>query len=94
MSFHLYFLAIFISLWGSTHDSADCCSDHRFPAARNSFKCEHDWCMAGSSRPGGSPPPNKNPGYAGELDWKRHIDWAWLVEAGEMEKLRRGCIVT
>ena len=24
MSFHLYFFANFISLWGSTHDSADC----------------------------------------------------------------------
>ena len=24
MSFHYIFLAIFISLWGSTHDSADC----------------------------------------------------------------------
>ena len=31
MSFHLYFFAIFISLWGSTHDSADCWSDHSAP---------------------------------------------------------------
>ena len=64
MSFHLYFFAIFISLWGSTHDSADCWSAHRSSAARDSFKRVHDWCKAGWRRPGG-PPPNKNPGYAG-----------------------------
>ena len=34
MSFH-----IFVSLWGSTHDSVDCWSAHRPPAACNSFKC-------------------------------------------------------
>ena len=35
MSFHLYFFAIFISLWGSTHDSADCWSAHSW--RRNSY---------------------------------------------------------
>ena len=53
MSFHLYFFAIFISLWGSTHDSADCWSAHRSSAARGSFKRVHDWCKAGWRRPGG-----------------------------------------
>ena len=57
------FFAIFISLWGSTHDSADCWSAHRSSAARDSFKRVHDWCKAGWRRPGA--PPNKNPGYAG-----------------------------
>ena len=47
MSFHLYFFAIFISLWGSTHDSVDCKSAHRSPAARDSFKHVHDWWKAG-----------------------------------------------
>ena len=65
MSFHLYFFAIFISLWGSTHDSADCWSAHRSSAARDSLKRVHDWCKAGWRRPGAPPPPNKNPGYAG-----------------------------
>ena len=65
MSFHRYFFAIYISLWGSTHDSADCWSTHRSSAARDSFKRVHDWCKAGWRRPGAPPPPNKNPGYAG-----------------------------
>ncbi len=64
LSFHLYFFAIFISLWGSTHDSADCWSAHISSAARDSFKRVHDWCKARWRRPG-APPPNKNPGYAG-----------------------------
>ena len=58
MSFHLYFFAIFISLWGSTHDSADCCSAHRSSATRDSFKRVHDWCKAGWRRPG-DPPKQK-----------------------------------
>ena len=36
------FFVIFISLWGSTHDSVDCWSAHRSSAARDSFKREHD----------------------------------------------------
>ena len=36
-----YIFAIFISLWGSTHDSADCWSAHRYSAARDSFKRVH-----------------------------------------------------
>ena len=43
MSFHLYFSAIFISFWGSTHDSADRWSAHRSSAARDSFKRVHDF---------------------------------------------------
>ena len=58
------FFAIFISLWGSIQDSADCWSAHRSSAVRDSFKRVHDWCKAGWRRPG-APPPNKNPGYAG-----------------------------
>ena len=42
MSFHLYLFAIFISLWGSTHDSAHCWSAHRSSATRDSFKRVHD----------------------------------------------------
>ena len=60
MSFHLYFFAIFISLWGSTHDSADCWSAHRSSAARDSFKRVHDWCKAGWRRPGAPPPKQKS----------------------------------
>ena len=41
MSFLLYFVAIFILLWGSTHDSVDWWSAHRPPAARDSFKRVH-----------------------------------------------------
>ena len=59
MSFHLYFFAIFISLWGSTHDSADCWSAHRSSAARASFKRVHDWCKVGWRRPGAPPPPKQ-----------------------------------
>ena len=62
MSFHLYLFAIFISLWGSIHVSADCWSAHRSLAARDSFKRVHG--MAGWRRP--RSPPNKNPGYAGD----------------------------
>ena len=36
------FFVIFISLWGSTHDSAYCWSAHISPAARDSFKRELD----------------------------------------------------
>ena len=50
-----YFFAIF-PLWGSTHNSADCWSAHRSPAARDSFKRRHDWCKAGWCRPGAPPP--------------------------------------
>ena len=52
MPFHLYLFAIFILLWGSTHDSADCWSAHRSSAARDSFKRVHGWCKAGWRRPG------------------------------------------
>ena len=48
----LYFLAIFFDL-GSTHDSTDCWSAHRSPAARESFKRVHDLCKAGWHRPSG-----------------------------------------
>ena len=44
--------AIFISLWDSTHDSADCWSAHRPPAARDSFKRVHERCEAGWRRSG------------------------------------------
>ena len=67
MSFYLYFIAIFISLWGSTHDSADCWSAHRSSAARDIFKRVHDWCKAGWRRPG-APPQQKC--------WLRR--WVWL----------------
>ena len=69
MSFHLYFFAIFISLWGSTHDSADCwtgaLTDPRLPATASNV-CTTDARLGGVGR---VPPPNKNPGYAGD----RHI---------------------
>ena len=47
MPFHPYLFAIFISLWASTHDSADCWSAHRSPAVRDSFKRVHDRCKVG-----------------------------------------------
>ena len=56
---------IFFSLWGSIHDSADCWSAHRSPAARDSFKVQT--CaplMRGCVALAGCP-PNKNPVYAG-----------------------------
>ena len=56
MSFHLYFFAIFISLWGSTHDSAD-----RWSATASNV-CTTDAWLGGIGRV----PPNKNPGYAGD----------------------------
>ena len=66
MSFHLYFFAIFISLWGSTHDSADCwtgaLTDPRLPATASNV-CTTDARLGGVGRV--APPPNKNPGYAG-----------------------------
>ena len=60
MSSHLYFL-LFVFRSGapaSTHDSADCWSAHRSPAARDSFEHMHDWCKAGwvSAR---CPPPQQ-----------------------------------
>ena len=58
MSCHLYFFCfVFISLWGSTHDSVDYWSAHRSPAARDRFKRVHDLCKAGWRRPGGPPKP-------------------------------------
>ena len=53
------FFAIFISLWGSTHDSANCWSAHRSSAARDSFKRVHDLCKAWWRRPGAPPPQTK-----------------------------------
>ncbi len=50
------FFAIYISLWGSTHDSADCWSAYRSSAARDSFKCVHDWCKLGWVASAGCPP--------------------------------------
>ena len=61
MSFQLYFLAIFISLWGSTYDSVDCWSTHRFPAARDSFNVCTTTTDARLGGVGQVPPPNKNP---------------------------------
>ena len=70
MSFHLYFVAIFISLWGSTHDSADCwtgaLTDPRLPATASNV-CTTDARLGGVGRVPPPPPPNKNPGYAGVL---------------------------
>ena len=43
---------IFISLWGSIHDSADSWSAHMSLAAHDSLKRVHDWCKAGWRRPG------------------------------------------
>ena len=40
-NFTYIFLLFFFAL-GSTHDSTDCWSAHRSPAARESFKCAHD----------------------------------------------------
>ena len=58
MSFHLYFLAICISLWGSTHDSADCWSAHSPPpSARVSFKSVPDARLCGVGR---MPPKKKS----------------------------------
>ena len=51
--------AICISLWGSTHDSDDCWSAHRSPAARDSFKRVHDRCKAGWRHSGAPAPPKK-----------------------------------
>ena len=59
-----YIFAIFISLWGSTHDFADCWSAHRSPAARDSFKRVQDRCQAGWRQPG-APIHIKKPDYAG-----------------------------
>ena len=57
MSFHLYFFAIFISLWGSTHDSADCwtgvLTDPRLPATASNV-CTTDARLGGVGR---VPPP-------------------------------------
>ena len=44
-----FFFAISISLWGSTHDSADCWSAHRFQAARDTT---NEWL--------GAPPKQKS----------------------------------
>ena len=59
MSFHLYFFAIFISLWGSTHDSADCwtgaLTDPRLPATASNV-CTTDARLGGVGR---VPPPPK-----------------------------------
>ena len=38
MSFHPYFFCIFISLWGSTHDSADCWTAHISSAAHDKLQ--------------------------------------------------------
>ena len=54
------FLLFFPAL-GSTHNSADCWSAHRSPAARDSFKRLMQGCVHGV---GLVPPPN--PGYAGD----------------------------
>ena len=63
------FFAIFISLWGSTHDSADCwtgaLTDPRLPATASNV-CTTDARLGGVGRVP-PPPPNKNPGYAGAL---------------------------
>ena len=57
MSFHLYIFAIFISLWGSTHDSADCwtgaLTDPRLPATASNV-CTTDTRLGGLGR---VPPP-------------------------------------
>ena len=53
------FFSICISLWSSSQDSADCWSAHRSPAARDSFKRVHDWCMAGWRRPRPGGPPKR-----------------------------------
>ena len=51
MSFRRYFFAIFISLWGSTHDSADCFSAHRpqLPATASNV-CITDAWLGGVGR--------------------------------------------
>ena len=46
-----YIFLQFVFALGS--DSTDCWSAHRSPAARESFKCVHDWCKAGWHRSGG-----------------------------------------
>ena len=60
MSFHLYFFAIFISLWGSTHDSADCwtgaLTDPRLPATASNV-CTTDGRLGGVGRV--TPPPKQ-----------------------------------
>ena len=65
------FFAIFISLWGSTHDSADCwtgaLTDPRLPATASNV-CTTDTRLGGVGRV--PPPPNKNPGYAGGLGYR------------------------
>ena len=70
MSFHLYFFAIFISLWGSIHDSGvtvDCWSNHNAsrppapPPPRQLQTCPplmHDRVAAWWA-------PTHNPGFAG-----------------------------
>ena len=84
MSFHLSFFAIFISLWGSTHDSVDYWSAHRSPAARDSFKPRQlQTCVrlvqCGVASAGC--PPNKNPGYASERKQKEDV----VISALKME---------
>ena len=67
MSFHLYLFAIFISLWGFTHYSADC--------------CKTDARLGGVGRvayAAGCPSPNKHSGYAGESlleQFSRVMNW-------------------
>ena len=53
------FFAIFTSLWGSTHDSADCWSAYR-----------PDAMLGGVGRV--PPLPNKNPGYTGACRNRMH----------------------
>ena len=57
-------LAIFISLWGFTHDSAETAgalTDPQLPAPASNV-CTTDAWLGGVARVA---PPNKNPGYAG-----------------------------
>ena len=62
-----YIFCYFISLWGSIHDSADCWSAHISPACPRQLqtcaRLMQDWVASA-----GWPPPNKNPGYAGDTD--------------------------
>ena len=60
MSFHLYFLQFFFAL-GSTHDSTDCWSAHRSPAARETCtRLMQGWVAStGWHRPG-TPPKQKS----------------------------------
>ena len=97
------FFAIFISLCGSTHDSAGAFTDPRLPATASNV-CTTDARLGGVGRVA---PSNKNPGYAGVppmcrvptvmgnpgkkswygKSWKSHGKWAKKIKSWKLKKV-------